>query len=183
MSALPGKTVYGVMAEFENPEALLEATKAAYRAGYRTMDAYTPYPIEELSESIGFKREGVALIALLGGLGGGLLAFGMETYCNVFDYPINVGGRPDFSWPAFIPVTFELTVLGAALSAAFGMLALNRLPKLWHPVFDLPEFARASRDRFFLCIQSKDAIFDPVAIRALLGKFAPLTLREVPFEG
>src|SRR4051812_18912656 len=120
--------IYGIMAEFENPEPLLQAAQAAYSAGFRDMDAFTPYPVEDLAETIGFRRERVALLSLLGGIGGGTLAFGMQWYCNVIDYPINIGGRPDFSWPAFIPVTFELTVLGAALSAAFGMLALNRLP-------------------------------------------------------
>jgi hypothetical protein len=174
--------LYGIMAEFAEPEPLLDAAHAAYRAGYRAMDAFTPYPVEGLSDAIGFRRNGVALLALLGGLGGGTLAFAMQAYCNVIDYPINVAGRPDFSWPAFVPVTFELTVLGAALSAAFGMLALNRLPRLWHPAFNLPEFARASRDRFFLCFQAKDGSLDPVRLRELLGPFQPLSIREVGYE-
>lgn len=171
--------IYGIMAEFDGPERLVEAAGAAYASGFREMDAFTPYPVEELAEAIGFRRERVALITLFGGMAGGTFAFAMQWYCNVIDYPINVGGRPDFSWPAFLPVTFELTVLGAALSAAIGMLALNRLPKPWHPVFILPEFSRASRDRFFLCIQTKDPQFDREKIRSLLEGFSPVSLREV----
>ena len=154
-------TPYGILGEFEAPEPLIHAAEAAYASGYRQMDAFTPFPVEDLAEALGLRRERVALITLVGGLCGGTLAFTMQWYCNVIDYPINIGGRPDFSWPAFIPVTFELTVLGAALSAAFGMLALNRLPKPWHPVFNSPEFARASRDRFFICIHARDPHYDP----------------------
>ncbi|MEO5968485.1 MAG: DUF3341 domain-containing protein, partial [Bdellovibrionia bacterium] len=122
------------------------------------------------------------LLTLLGGLTGGTLAFAMQWYSNVIDYPINVGGRPHFSWPAFIPVTFELTVLGAALSAAFGMLALNRLPKLWHPAFNSKAFARASRDRFFLCIQATDPLFDSKKIQSLFLHLNPISLEEVKLD-
>lgn len=174
--------IYGIMLEFSEPEPLIEASKKAYQEGFREMDAFTPFPVEELAETLGFKRDGVALITLLGGFGGGVFAFLMQWYCNVIDYPINVGGRPDFSWPAFIPVTFELTVLGAALSAAFGMLALNRLPQPWHPVFNLEKFSQASRDRFFLCIQSNDPLFDSAKIFQLFQGTDLLSIQEVQIE-
>lgn len=174
--------LYGILIEFNGPEPLISAAEKAYQAGFRQMDAFTPYPVEELAEAIGFKRDWIAPITLLGGMSGGTLAFAMQWYANVIDYPISVGGRPNFSWPAFIPVTFELTVLGAALSAALGMLALNRLPKLWHPVFNLPEFSRASRDRFFLCIQAKDPLFKPEKIRELFNNHEFIQLKEVQVE-
>ena len=182
----PGKPnqapIYGIMAEFDEPEPLIQAAHAAYEAGFRSMDAYTPFPVEGLAEAIGFKQERVALLTLLGGLSGGTLAFVMQWYSNVVDYPINVGGRPLFSWQSFIPITFELTVLGAALSAAFGMLVLNGLPKLWHPSFNSSTFSRASRDRFFLCIQAKDPLFDVKKIHSLLLALHPLSLEEVKLE-
>ena len=174
--------LYGVVAEFDNPESLIHAGKSVYREGFRKLDTFTPYPVEGVAQAIGFKRERVAFITLLGGIIGGALAFGMQWYSNVIDYPTNVGGRPDFSWPSFFPVTFELTVLGAALSAAFGMLAFNRLPRLWHPVFNVPGFERASRDRFFLFVNAKDPKFDLGQVRALLQRFQPLSLREVDLE-
>lgn len=174
--------IYGIMLEFNEPEPLVQASQKAYQEGFRQMDAFTPFPVEGLANSLGFKRDSVALITLLGGLGGGVFAFLMQWYCNVIDYPINVAGRPDFSWPAFIPVTFELTVLGAALSAAFGMLALNRLPKPWHPVFNLKEFSRASQDRFFLCIQSKDPLFNSQKIFELFQGADLLSIQEVKLE-
>lgn len=170
------------MAEFETPEDLVKAASAAYSFGYRRIEAFSPFPVEELAEAIGFHHDSVALITLIGGTTGGVLAFLMQWYANVIDYPINVAGHPYFSWPAFIPVTFELTVLGAALSAAFGMLALNRLPKPWHPVFNSMEFSRASRDRFFLCIKASDPLFNSPQIQQLLGGYQLLSLKEVKIE-
>ncbi len=151
--------IYGVMGEFETPEQLIHAVEKVREAGYRRLDAYAPFPVEGLSEALGLKRNLVPAITLLGGLGGGLTGFLFQVWVNVSSYPMNIGGRPLNSWPAFIPVTFELTVLGAALSAVFGMLALNGLPQPHHPVFNVPRFTHASTDRFFVCIESRDPKF------------------------
>lgn len=151
--------IYGVMGEFETAHQLIKAAEKVRDAGYKHMDAYAPFPVEGLSEALGLKRNMVPWICLLGGLGGGLTGFGFQYWVNVFSYPINIAGRPPNSWPAFIPVTFELTILGACTFAVFGMLALNSLPRPHHPVFNVPRFARASSDRFFLCIEATDPKF------------------------
>jgi len=164
------------MAEFDNPTSLVEATNSAFREGYRRMDAYTPFPVDGLAEALGFNRTRVPSIVLLGGLVGCFGGFFLQYYISVIYWPINVGGRPFNSWPAFIPVTFELTVLCAALAAFFGMLALNGLPKPHHPVFNVPRFELASRDRFFLCIEAADPKFNPVETRRFLES---LEAREV----
>lgn len=153
------KGLYGLMAVFEDPEALLTASQQAYQRGYRKMDAYTPFPVEGLYEALGLENDGIAPITLLGGMIGGGGGFFMQWYANVIDYPIRVAGRPDFSWQSFIPITFELTILCAAFGAAFGMLLLNRLPQLYHPVFIPKEFERATKDRFFLCLEAIDPLF------------------------
>jgi Alternative complex III, ActD subunit len=153
-------SIYGLMAEFDSPEALIEASQRAYATGFRRMDAYSPFPVEGLSEAIGFHRSRVPLIVLIGGILGCLGGFLLQYWVSVIDYPINVGGRPLNSWPSFIPVTFELTILLAALSAFFGVLALNGLPMPYHPVFNVERFELASRNRFFLCIEAKDSRFD-----------------------
>ncbi len=152
--------IYGLMADFDEPEQLLAAARKAYAQGYRRMDAYTPFPVEGLAEAIGFQRNMVALIVLIGGITGCLCGFFLQYYVAVINYPINIGGRPLNSWPAFIPITFELTVLFGALFAVLGMLALNGLPTPYHPVFNVPKFELASRNRFFLCIESEDPQFD-----------------------
>jgi hypothetical protein len=152
--------LYGLMAEFDNPTDLVEAARRTYDAGYRRINGYSPFPIEELSDAIGFHKSRLPLIVLIGGILGGLGGYLMMYYMEVIDYPINVGGRPFHSWPAFIPITFETTVLGAALACIFGMLALNKLPQPYHPVFNAPRFALATRDRFFLVIETKDPKFD-----------------------
>ncbi len=151
--------IYGVIAEFDTPDKLIHAVERARAEGYRRMDAYTPFPVEGLSEAMGLKRNMVPFITLLGGLFGGLGGFGFQWWANVISYPEDIGGRPLNSWPAFIPVTFEMTVLGAALCAVFGMLALNRLPQPHHPVFNVKRFAHATVDRFYLCIEARDPKF------------------------
>ncbi len=171
--------LYGLMAEFEGPKALVDATRRAYENGYRDMDAYSPIPLEELTEALGIHHTGVAPLVLLGGIIGGLTGYGLQYWVSAIAYPLNVGGRPFNSWPSFVPVTFEMTVLIAALTAVFGMLALNRLPMVYHPVFNVPRFALATRDRFFLCIEATDPKFDPHATRAFLESFAPREVSEV----
>lgn len=152
--------IYGIVAEFATAHELLHAVEKTREAGYRRIEAYTPFPVEGLAEALGLKRNNVPLITLIGGLSGGLGGFLFQYWVNVFAYPMNIGGRPLNSWPAFIPVTFELTVLGAALSAVFGMLALNRLPQPHHPLFNVHRFAKhASSDRFFLSIEARDPKF------------------------
>jgi hypothetical protein len=152
-------SLYGVMAEFDNPTDLVAAARSTYESGYRRINGYSPYPIEELSEAIGFTRTSLPLIVLIAGILGGVGGFFMQYWMEVINYPLNVGGKPYNSWPAFIPITFESTVLGAALAAVLGMLALNKLPQPYHPVFNAPNFALATRDRFFLVIEANDPKF------------------------
>src|SRR5262249_15176144 len=152
--------LYGVMAQFDSPSQLVAAAREAYGAGYRQINGYSPFPIEELSEAIGFERTVLPLIVLIGGILGGLGGFFMQYWIEVIDYPINVGGKPFNSLPEFIPITFECTVLVAAFSAVLGMLALNKLPQPYHPVFNSPNFALATRDSFFLVVEAKDPKFD-----------------------
>ena len=171
--------LYGLMADFNSPEDLVKATERAYGAGYRKMDGYSPMPIEGLAEALGFTRTGLPALVLLGGLLGGLAGYLLQYYTAVIDYPMNVGGRPFHSWPAFIPVTFELTILAAAGAAVFGMLALNGLPMPYHPVFNVESFKLATRDQFFLCIESVDAQFDLVETRRFLEGLNPVEVSEV----
>jgi ActD protein len=170
---------YGLLAEFSTHEELLHAAEKAYEQGFRKMDGYAPFPVEGLAEALG-KKTRLPLLVLIGGIIGGLSAYFMEWDANVISYPINIGGRPLNSWPAFIPITFELTVLGAAFTAFFFSLGLNGLPRPHHPVFNVPEFERASQDRFFLCIEATDRIFDSDRTRKFLQSLHPLTVAEVP---
>ena len=172
-------TLYGLMAEFDSPTALVEATEKARLAGYRKMDAYSPIPIHELSEALGLEPTRLPKLVLLGGILGGLGGYSLEYWTQAIAYPLNIGGRPFHSWPQFIPVTFETTVLGAALSAFIGMWALNKLPQPYHPVFNVPEFARASTDRFFLCIEAADPRFDREGTETFLQGLHPLGVTEV----
>jgi len=168
--------VYGLMAEFDDPQSLVAAAEKAHHAGYRSMDAYSPFPIEELHEALGSEHTRLPLIVLIGGIAGCLGGYALEYWTQVVAYPLNIGGKPFHSWPAFIPVTFECTILVAALSAVLGMLALNGLPQPYHPVFNVPRFALASRNRFFLCIESVDPKFDLESTRRFLETLGP---REV----
>ena len=177
---VPAKlSLYGLVAEFATPDALLEATHRARQAGYRYIEAYTPFPVEGLTEALGFHRTSLPLVVLLGGIVGGLSGYLLQYWINVMHYPLNVGGRPLHSWPAFIPVTFELTILVAALAAVLGMLALNGLPMPYHPLFNMPRFALATHDRFFLCIEARDPKFDRTETRRFLESVAVGEVAEV----
>jgi len=172
--------LFGLLARFEDPEALLEAARKVTAAGYRRAEAYTPFPVDGVAEALGFHRTPIPTLALLGAaiLGGG--GFFMMWFANVIHLPWNIGGRPMNSWPAFIPITFELSVLGAAVTAVLSMLILNRLPEPSHPIFNVDAFRAASIDRFFICIESDDPKFDPVETRNLLESLAPGAVTEVP---
>ena len=172
--------IYGMMAEFDTPVALVEAAKRTYQAGYRKIDTYTPFPVEGLAEEIGFHRDEVPLVVLIGGIVGGLTGYLMQYWMSAVAYPLNIGGKPYHSWPAFIVITFEMTILFAGISAVFGMLALNGLPMPYHPVFNVPRFTRASRDRFFLVVFSSDVKYDPAGTRQFLESLDPRSVSEVP---
>lgn len=171
--------LFGIMAEFREPEELLAAARAAYAAGYRRMDAYSPYEVEGVADAIGFHKTRVPLVMLLGGICGALTAYVMQWYSAVIAYPLDVGGRPLHSWPAFVPITFELTILFAAIAGVFGMLAMNGLPRLHHPVFNAPEFKLASQTRFFLCIEASDRAFRVEDVRNFLRSLNPEHVMEV----
>jgi hypothetical protein len=172
--------LFGLMAEFEQAEALLVAARRAYAAGYRRIDAYTPIPVEGLSEALGSRPTRLPFLTLLGGVLGAAAGYALQYYASVIAYPLNVGGRPLHSWPAFVPVIFELAILGAALFSVLGMLALNGLPMPYHPVFNVLEFKLASRNRFFLAIEARDPQFNPESTRAFLADLQPRSVHEVP---
>jgi hypothetical protein len=168
-----GPPLYGLMIECTEPDQVLLATRRAWEAGYRKMDAYTPYPVEGLATALGMSHSRIPAIVLCGGLIGAAVGFAMQYYSMVIDYPLNVGGRPLNSWPAFITVAFEMLVLVASLSALLGMLYMNGLPRPNHPVFNAPGFERASQDRFFLCIEATDPRFDAEETARFLVGLAP----------
>ena len=172
--------IYGLLAEFNTPGELVRATEAADAEGYRRMECYTPYPVEEAAEALHFHKNRVPLLTLVGGLMGVTTAFLMETWINVWGYPLNIAGRPLFSWPAFIIPAYEWTILFSGLSAAFGMFALNGLPQLYHPVFNAPNFRNgATTDKFFLCLEAADPKFGMMESRTFLEQFAPASVVEV----
>jgi Alternative complex III, ActD subunit len=171
--------LYGLMAEFHSAEELLEAAKRAHETGYRHLDAFSPFPIEGLADALGFHRTRLPVLVLLGGLFGCCGGFFLQWWPNVIGYPMNVGGKPYDSWPAFIPITFEMTILFAALTATFGMLALNGLPAPYHPTFNVPRFAQATKDRFFLLIMAGDPKFDSEQTRQFLTGLNPREVSEV----
>jgi len=171
--------IYGVMAEFDSPEAVLEAAHKTRGAGYRRIDAFSPIPVEGLAEAVGFDWTILPVLVFLGGLGGGLTGFGMCWYANVLSFSLNIGGKPFNSWPMWIPITFELTILGASLTAVLGMLALNGLPAPYHPTFNVERFAAASTDRFFLCVKSRDPKFDLAQTKSFLQGLHPHGVYEI----
>lgn len=173
--------VYGLLAEFNSPSEILTATRRAYSEGYRKMDAYTPFPVHDLPAALGMRKNAVPFITLLGGILGGGTAFLLQWWINSIAYPINIAGRPMFSWPSFIVVTFEMTILFASLSAFIGSLALNGLPLPHHPIFNSQEFAAATRDKFFLCIEATDPRFDRDETERFLQTLNAHVVTEVPY--
>ena len=171
---------FGVAAEFETPEDLMSAVKRTREAGYSRMDAYTPFPIHGLTDAMKFRDERVPLLMFLGGLVGGLSGFFLQTYTNVWDYPFNVGGKPMIGYPAWVPITFECTVLFSALTGVLSMIILNGLPKPYDPMFNLPGFARASQDRFFLCIEARDPNFNVEEVTTFLESLGAESVEAVP---
>jgi len=171
--------IYGVMAEFDSPSDLVRAAQAARAEGYRDLDAYSPFPIEELNDVLHLHKNKLPLIVLGGGILGGLTGFLMQYWIAAIYFPINIGGRPLNSWPSFIIITFELTILFASISTVLGFLALCGFPMPYHPVFNVPRFSAASRSRFFLCIEAKDPLFDRVKTSQFLGTLEPREVSEV----
>jgi Alternative complex III, ActD subunit len=170
---------YGLLAEFDTAAGIVRAAREVRAQGYRKLDAYTPYPMEELTDALDLHRTRVPLVVLGGGIFGLLFGWGLQYYTAVVDYPINIGGRPIYAWPAFVVPTFETTVLFSAFAALFGMLALNGLPQPYHPAFNVPSFARASRDRFFLAVEADDPRFDRERTRALLRSLGAVEVSEI----
>ena len=172
--------MFGILAEFSDADELVAATTRVHEAGYRRIEAYSPMPVEGLAGAIGFHRTRMPLVVLLGGIFGAVGGYAFQYWVSVIAYPVNIGGRPLYSWPAFIPVTFEMTILAAALSAVLGMLAMNGLPRPHHPLFAVPQFDRATRDRFFLCILRTDPLFHERTTRELLETLGAVEVIDVP---
>lgn len=171
--------LYGLMAQFNSPEAIVEATRRTYAAGYRRIDAYSPFPIEELDQALHLGPTRLPLLVLAGGAIGGLGAFFLQYYAQVISYPLNIGGRPLNSWPAYMPITFEVAILVAAFFGLLGMFALNRLPQPYHPVFNVPVFEMASRNQFFLVIEARDPKFQLEETRRFLVSLEPASVAEI----
>ena len=180
--AVPREGTYGLLAEFETPSELVAAAQAAHDAGWRRMDCYAPYPLEEAAEAIGFHKNRVPLVTLIGGLMGLSAMFSLETWIATLAYPLNIAGRPTYSWPAFVIPAYEWTILFAGLSAAFGMMALNGLPSPYHPLFNAPNFrSSATVDKFFLCLEATDPKFDRAETKSFLEGFHPNSVVEVEY--
>ena len=173
------RKLYGVMAEFESADALVTGARRAREEGYQKLDAYAPFPVEELTEALDLAPSPIPLVMFCGGVVGAITGFGMQYYATVISYPMNIGGRPLPSWPAFILVTVEMTILFAVFSGLLALFVAMRLPAIYHPVFNAPDFGRASQDRFFLCIQTDDRRFDAVATPAFLESLQPLAVEPV----
>lgn len=176
---VPDTDLYGYLAEFESAQALVDAAEAITKAGYTRTDAFSPFPIPEIDEALSMKRSVLPWIILTAGITGGLVGFGMQWFANVIHYPLNIGGRPTNSWPMFIPITFELTILFSAFTAGIAMLLMNGFPKHYHPVFNVPSFARASTSAFFLVIEEADDQFDRQKTMELLKSLNPVEVSEV----
>lgn len=173
-------SVYGMIAEFDDEDLLIAAVDKAYAAGYRDMDAYTPFPIHGLSEKLGFKKTMVAPVTLLGGLAGATFGFGMQYFAMAVHYQYEIGGKPLNSWPSYLVITFELMILFAGFSAFFGMWLMNGLPRPHHPIFNAKRFERASSDGFFLCIEVTDGQYDTDKVQTFLQDLGPVEVSEVP---
>lgn len=171
---------WGLLAEFERPPELLEAARRARDAGYTRTDAYTPYPVDGLDRALGVRPTRLPAVVLAGGLAGAAGGYFLQYYLSAVEYPLNVGGRPLHSWPAFVVITFELAVLSAAVTAVVAMLTMNGLPQPYHPVFNVGRFALASRDRFFLSVEASDPKFDPVETKHFLESLQPHGVYEIP---
>ncbi len=174
------EALYGLLAEFETPEALVEAARRVRAEGYARLEAFSPFPVEGLAGAIGFRERRLPWIALAGGIVGGGGGYLLQWYMNALDYPLNIGGRPLDAWPAFAVPAYELAILGAFLAAFFGLLALNRLPRLHHPIFNAARFRRVTVDRFFLVVPSAEERFDLEATRTLLERLGALAVEDVP---
>jgi hypothetical protein len=173
---------HGLLAQFGEPEALREAVQRVKARGYSELEAYTPFMVEGLVDDLGTRDDRVPRVVFAIGMFGALAGFGVQVYASVYDYPLNIGGRPDYSWPSFIPVTFEMAVLFAAFAAVFGMLAMNGLPRFHHPAFGVPAFDRVTDDKFFLCVEASDPKFDAAETRRLLESLGAESVSEVPIE-
>jgi hypothetical protein len=171
----PGGEIFGLMAEFDSPERLVESVRTVRRAGFLALDTYSPFPVEELTEAIGFEENAMPWLTFIGGLVGAASGYGLQLWTN-YAYQIEIGGRPIYAWQSFMLITFELTVLFAVVFAIFGMLLLNRLPRLHHPVFDVPDFHLASNDKFFLVLFSNDEHFHPYRTRRFLEGLNPIRI-------
>jgi hypothetical protein len=171
---------YGILAEFATGDELAAATRKAYADGYRRMDTYSPYPVADACDALGFPKSEMATIMMIGGFTGAFAGFFMEYWCNTYGYTLNIGGRPWFSWPSFIPICFEMMVLTTALSGLFGLISLCGLPRLNHPLFAIPEFDRATKDRFFLCIEAEDPRFDVHRTKEFANSLGAVSVQEVP---
>jgi hypothetical protein len=176
---MPVTRLYGLLAEFDSADALIAAAKKTRAAGYTHIEAFSPYPLPEAAEALGCRRSGVQFLVLLGGVLGGSAAFFMLYWVSAAAWPLNIGGRPPNSWPMFIPITFELTVLTASLAAFLSVFVLCRLPRFHHPLFGSPLFARSSTDRFYLCIETSDATIDVDEVREFLATLNPAGIEEV----
>lgn len=178
-SSTQSPSLYGVMAEFETPDEYVAALRKVRAAGYTKFDGYSPYPMHAAFEAMDLPRNPVALMVLIGGITGLVAGFALATWASMEGYPVNIGGRPLFSWPAFIPPFYETTILFAALTAVFGTLGLCGFPMPYHPVFNVPGFVRASSDRFFVCIEAEDPKFDLATVKSLLSGLGAHEVSEV----